>query len=239
MTRFPFASSRDGAEHLLERVGLVRVVDDDVERLAGVDRLEPPRHAAHRLEAAPDRVVVTAERARRERGAERVLDVEAAAELEIDARERRRVGRVERDRVRQLRREPPPVRVAGVDDRERPRFREEEPPLRLEVRLHVAVEVEVILAEVREDENAKADAIEPVEDRGVRRRLHRARAVAGVEHLAERPLQVDRLGRRPHDAAPLAADARLDRPEQARSPPGRGEDREQTGTSSSSCRSCP
>ena len=61
----------------------------------------------------------------------------------------------------------------------------------------------------------------------MRRGLHRARAVAGVEHLAEQTLQVDRLGRRPHDAAPLAADARLDRPEQARAPPGGGEDREQ------------
>ena len=40
------------AQHLLERVGLVRVVDDDVERLAGVDRLEAAGHAAHRLEAA-------------------------------------------------------------------------------------------------------------------------------------------------------------------------------------------
>ncbi len=73
----------------------------------------------------------------------------------------------------------------------------------------------------------EADAVEPVEDGRVRRRLHRARAVAGVEHLAERPLQVDRLGRRPHDAAPLAADPRLDRPEQPRPPTGGGEDREQ------------
>ncbi len=117
--------------------------------------------------------------------------------------------------------------VPGVDDCERPRLREEKPPLRLEVRLHVAVKVEVILAEIREDEDAEAHAVEPVEDGRVRRRLHRARAVAGVEHLAERPLQVDRLGCRPHDAAALAADARLDRPEQARPPPRGSEDREQ------------
>ena len=73
----------------------------------------------------------------------------------------------------------------------------------------------------------EADAVEPVEDGRVRRGLHRARAVAGVEHLAEHPLQVDRLGRRPHDTAALAADPRLDRPEQARAPPRGRENREQ------------
>ena len=69
----------------------------------------------------------------------------------------------------------------------------EEAALRLEVRLHVAVEVEVILAEVGEDEDGEAHAVEPVQLRRVRRRLHRARAVARVEHLAERALEVDRF----------------------------------------------
>ena len=53
------------------------------------------------------------------------------------------------------------------------------------------------------------------------------RAVAGVEHLAEEPLQVDRLRRRPLDAAALAADPRLDRPDEARPAAGGGEDREE------------
>ena len=61
----------------------------------------------------------------------------------------------------------------------------------------------------------------------MRGRLHRARAVARVEHLAEHALQVDRLGRRAHDAATLAADSRLDRPEQAGPASRGGEDREQ------------
>ena len=138
----------------------------------------------------------------------------------------------------QLLRQPAPVLVADVHDRERPRLGEEEPPLRLEVRLHVAVEVEVVLAEIREHEHGEADAVEPVEDGRVRRRLHRARAVAGVEHLAEQPLQVDRLGRRAHDAAPLAADPRLDRPEQARAAAPRRRGSRTGGSSSSSCRSC-
>ena len=83
------------------------------------------------------------------------------------------------------------------------------------------------MAEVREDERSEAHAVEPVQRGGVRRRLDRARAVAGVEHLAEQPLQVDRLRRRALHAAPLAADARLDRAEQARPPARRGENREE------------
>src|SRR5262249_11103962 len=147
-----------------ERVGLVRVVDDDVERLTRVDRLEAARDAAYRLEATPDRVVVTAHRARRQRRPERVLEVEAAAELEVDTGERRRVGGVERDCVRELLREPPPVHVPRVENCDRSRLLEEETPLRLKVRLHVAVEVEVILAEVREDEDTEAHAVEAMED---------------------------------------------------------------------------
>ncbi len=129
--------------------------------------------------------------------------------------------------LRQLLRQPAPVLVADVHDRERLRIREEQLPLRLEVRLHVPVEVQVVLAEIGEHQHGEADAVEPVEDGRVRRGLHRARAVAGVEHLAEHPLQVDRLGRGANDTAPLAADPRLDRPEQAGTPPRGSEDREQ------------
>ncbi len=72
----------------------------------------------------------------------------------------------------------------------------------------------MILAQVREDEDVEADAVEPVEDRGVRGGLERHAPIAGVEHLAEGALEVDRLGRRPDDrshlAAPWAADPALD-----------------------------
>jgi hypothetical protein len=49
--------------------------------------------------------------------------------------------------------------------------------------------------------------------------------VAGVEHLAEGALDVDRFGRRPDRRAPLASDAALDRPEQPGPAAGGGEDR--------------
>ena len=58
----------------------------------------------------------------------------------------------------------------------------------------------------------------------MRGRLERAAAVAGVEHLPERALEVDRLGRRAHGRPALAADPRLDRADQAGLPAGGLED---------------
>jgi hypothetical protein len=89
------------------------------------------------------------------------------------------------------------------------------------------VKVEVVVTEVRENQHGKADSVEAMQDGRMRRGLHCAGAIARVEHLAEQPLQVDRLRCRPHDSPPLAADARLDRAQQARASTGRCEDREE------------
>ena len=70
-------------QNALERRGLVRVVDDDGERLAFVDELEAPRHALDGLDAFADRALVDPERAGRGRRAQRVLDVEASAQLQV------------------------------------------------------------------------------------------------------------------------------------------------------------
>ena len=83
----------------------------------------------------------------------------------------------------------------------------------------------MILAQVREDERGEADAIEAAELRAVRRRLHRAAAVTGVEHLPESPLDVNRLRRGPSGRPAFASDPALDRPDQPRSCPRSGEDR--------------
>ena len=114
--------------------------------------------------------------------------------------ERRAMGGLE------LVREPSAVRVADVHGRRRGGHAREQPPLRLEVLLHVAVEVEMLLGEVREDERVEAHAIEPPEVRAVRGRLDHDGVVAGVEHVAEEPLQVDRLRGRVGRVARLAAD---------------------------------
>ena len=59
------------------------------------------------------------------------------------------------------------------------------------------MEVQVVLAQVREDKDGEADFEEPLLLGAVRGGLEGGAEIAGVEHLAESALQVDRLGRRP------------------------------------------
>ena len=107
--------------------------------------------------------------------------------------------------------------VADVDRRRRPRLASKSRALRLEVALHRAVEVEVVLRQVREDERREADAVEPAQLEPCEVASIAQVRSPGVEHLPEAPLQVDRLGRRSSRRPALAADAALDRAEQ----PGR------------------
>src|SRR5207253_1721323 len=85
--------------------------------------------------------------------------------------------------------------------------------------------VEVVLAQVREDERGESHPVEAAELRSVRGRLHRTAAVAGVEHLAEGALEVDRLRGRADRGPAFASDAALDRAEQAGTTAGGCEDR--------------
>jgi hypothetical protein len=89
------------------------------------------------------------------------------------------------------------------------------------------VQVEVVLLEVRKDQAGEPGADEPAVVRAMRGRLECAAAIARVEHLAKRALEVDRLGRRAGGGPPLAADAALDRPQQPGAPPRGLEDRVQ------------
>ena len=68
-------------------------------------------------------------------------------------------------------------------------------------------------------------AVRPPQLERVRGDLHRAGAVAAVEHLAERALEVDRLGRGADGRPLLAGDHRGHGPEQAGLAPGRLEQR--------------
>src|SRR5207302_1245506 len=193
------------------------------------DRLEATRNAADSLQTAGDRVVLDAEQAARGQRAERILRVEAAAQLDVDSvqlirADLGRVGEPEGQRIRPIRGELAAPVVADVDRRGRTAV-DEQPSLRLEVALHRLVEVEVVLAQVREDERREPHPVEAAELRSVRGRLHRAAAVAGVEHLAESALDVDRLGGRTDRGAALASHAALDRAEQAGAAAGGGEDR--------------
>ena len=125
-------------QHGRERIGRVRVVDDDGERLSLLDRLEATRDGAHARDALGDGVLVEVEKESRRDGAEHVLDVEEPAQgrLDVDPAARKRLpvaveletlrrgsprlGEAERDErravgVAQIVREPPPPLVADVD----------------------------------------------------------------------------------------------------------------------------
>jgi hypothetical protein len=245
----PAVRQRAGlVQHRLEGTRLVRVVDQHGEGLALVDGLEAAGHSGEMLDALRDRCIVDPEQSRRGRGAEDVLHVEAAAQAgpELEAGEAEgRAARSDIDVSRvcdaelhgllaeraQLVGELAAVWIAHVDGRGRASPVEvrlgEEPALRVEVVLHRRVEVEVVLGEVREDERAEADAEQALERRAVRGRFERAAAIAGVEHLAEGALEVDRLRRSARRRAALPADPVLDRPEEARPAAGSGEDREE------------
>ena len=243
-----------------ERVGRVRVVDEHGERLALVDRLEATRDTSDVRDSLCDRVLVEIEQQPCSDGTEDVLDVEPAAEpcLDVDARGAKAAAvrgdleilgphlrsAVERERderramqVLEVGGEPTAPLVADVDRRRRRRWTGEEPPLGGEVLVHRPVQVEMILAEVREDERVEADAVEPSERRTVRARLDRGAAVAHVEHLAEQPLQVDRLGRGERGRTRLATHVPLDGADEPGSPAGGLEDRAQEKRASSSSRS--
>ena len=71
----------------------------------------------------------------------------------------------------------------------------------------------------------EANAGHPLELERMRRHLHRAGAVAGVDHPPQRRLQVDALGRRPRDGLHRAAHPRLDRAQHPGRALGRFEDR--------------
>ena len=210
-------------QDVLERIRRVRVVDDHRKRLARVDRLEAAGDTGNRLDARADRSLVDPELASGPDRAERVGAVEPTPQPKVEVRQVV-VGR-ERPRARKLGGEASTPFVANVHDRMLRLV--EQRALRGEVRLHRPVEVEMVLREVREDEHREPRAGEPPLLRGDRRRLHRTRAVARVEHLAEEPLQVDRLGRVQTGLARLAADAALDVRQQRRAARRRVEDRRQ------------
>jgi hypothetical protein len=226
-----------------ERLRLVRVVDEHAERLSLVHRLEPARHASDGLDARHDRIVLDAEEPGEDDGGQDVRDVERAAEVrpEVeprDAEPRPVGGEVEplrvmvrggveavRRRGGELRREAPAPRVVDVDGGERRWVAPEQAALRVVVRLHRPVEVEVLVREVRERERAQSDVVEPAELRRVRRGLDHGAAVARLEHLPKQALEVDRLWCRARELATLSPDTRLHRADEA-GPPARGvEDR--------------
>ena len=154
-------------QHGRDAAGRVRVVDDHAEVLARLDRLEAARRGARDRHRALDRAERHVQQQRQRDRAEHVVDVEAPAQARLEReapcgvrtkssvrsgaqleRLAAHVGGLGVDPEAELGIEPCAVGVVGVD-----RAREapvEERRLGREVGLEVAVEVEVVLREVRE-----------------------------------------------------------------------------------------
>ena len=98
--------------------------------------------------------------------------------------------------------QPPPGRVVGVHHRPAGELGGEEPRLRLEVGLHVPVEIQVVLRQVGEDRHVEHDAVDPMLVEGVRRDLQGRRLHALISHPCQQPVEVGRLRRGPRDAEP-------------------------------------
>ena len=204
------------AERRLEGVRRVGIVDEHGERLAVVDAFEAAGHGVDARDALHDRVLVEIEEQSRRHGAERVRDVEDPGEGTSKsipaARNVLPLGVSSRSSARISARSPSPKVTSGArctsasDSASRPPH---SPSTLTAAGGGCALAKSGLFArkyssivpcrsrwswrQVREHERIEPDAIEPPERRPVRRRLERDAAVAGVEHLAEEPLEVDCL----------------------------------------------
>ena len=168
----------------------MRVVDHDRERLPLVHGLESPRNVRDTCDARRHGIFVEVEQQCRSDGAEHVLDVEATAEARLDldsrgpepASARRKLETLganlgrgvhsERDErsavdTGELCCEPAPPVVAHVHGGRRRLRAGEQASLRLEVVLHRPMEIEVVLAQIGEDERVEPDSVESSERRTV------------------------------------------------------------------------
>jgi hypothetical protein len=87
--------------------------------------------------------------------------------------------------------------IVEVDDRDRT-FRQqlEQSSLGREVVVHVAVEIEVIAGEIREDSGRELQVVRALQRQRVRRHLHHAGAAALRDHVPHHRLELGRLRRR-------------------------------------------
>ena len=232
----PRGEGPHGTQHVVERVRRVRVVDDHAEGLVRGDDLEPSGHTREPGTSRRNRLEWHAGQAGSARRREGVFDVETADEpsCELAGAPRRaqakggaaravpdvlcphvRVGGI--DAEAHVSRQPYAVRVIGVARRGAAHV--EQQRLGGEVRLHVAVVIQMVLRQIREGRRGEAHAANTMLIQGVRRDLHRTCRVACVDHAPKISVEINRLRRGALRGFDDATDAALDCPQQARRMP--------------------
>ncbi len=205
----------DRAQHVLEGVGRVGVVDHGRGAVRRADRLEAAAHGVQRAHRAQRLVGVEAQREGRAVDRKQVVGVEAARHADprlaaVDAQQHavdvhlddlaaevgRRAQRVGRHARRRVLHHHAAVAVVDVHQREGvARQRVEEPLLGRDVGGEGAVVVEVVVGDVGEEGAGEAQPQRALLHEGVRRALHEAVGAAGVDHLAHHGVEADGVGR--------------------------------------------
>ncbi len=213
------------AEHGLQRVGGVRVIDHDLEGLAEVDALHPPADRHGCLETADRALEIGTRRARGAQRRERVADVEAPGKAQRDRYGAPRCPRREANAARRRghvggadvgvdvggvrvgepggdwdRRQPwEGERVTRVEDRDAVcprRHLLEQTRLGGEVALAAAVQLQVLRGDPGEDGRPEGDVVDPMHLETVRGGLEGdVRATQGTDR-GKVCLELRRLGRR-------------------------------------------
>jgi hypothetical protein len=222
----------------------VRVIHHHREPLPRIDRLHPAWHSLERSERGRPGREVHADHPGRAESRQAVLDVEGSAkrgpdrdvvhaerralrpDLDVDgAQVGGRTDPVGDDRDRGGVDDPAAPRIVDIHDAHDRVLGIEQTHLRLEVRLHRPVEVQVVLRQVREDGRVERQTVDAVVRERVRRHLDRDRGHALVSHPGEEPMEVWCLGGRSLDRDGGSRDPGAGRPDHARRPSGRAEDR--------------
>ena len=235
----------DRREDVVERVRRVGVVHDGDGAVVGAERFEAARHGRRRLERVEHGVGVVPELGADGVGRREVVRVEVAREAVLPLvsaeAEAEAVGLVRHDLEGNVggaavtrgvgagcpvghdaRRRPLyhrlPGRIVLVDDRHGVGVEHrEQRGFRVAVGFDGAVVVEVVVGEVGEDGGGEALAADALLDERVGGDLHRARRAAGVGHLAEEPVERERVRRRVRRLDRLLPDPHVDRADE----PGR------------------
>jgi hypothetical protein len=205
-----------GGQRCRDGIGGVRVIDHGKKRLAGVDTFHPARYAWAGADSGGRLLDRDARGRQRDDREQRILEVVTAGHAHLNrhahpARADCGQGTLARpqDSVRPTPVSSPPARrrdghnrdlglgcqpaavvVVDVDHAMTSPLRSEQRPFGGEVVLHIAVEIEMVLAEVGEGSDVVQHAVDAAEGQRVARDLHHGGSHAALAHHREERVQV-------------------------------------------------